>query len=340
VAMCDAPMKPDSSDSDPEREEVRERLHAMEAKMRRLSDQRRAHNDTARAHADQRDAVQKQYADLREEIKVVLDEQKEIRNKAKVHQARRDALQEQLRSLFSRSKEAKDNRNKSAILQLSEKNSEAEKIEVRLERDGTLSLEAENKLHRKLKQLRSEIAALEPQVDEEMRIKIDIDDIEGSIEQLKAEADMEHQEMVNLHNEADKLWEGIKPKFEERDFLKSEGDRLHGLFKKSREEADNVHEQIEEFRAQVTAAKDELRAIHEERESWITMHNKEVDASTSRPEDDEELADSLVSNLMQSGALALGGATGLDQSGSGRGSRRKSRRTTAARRGRRGGSSQ
>ena len=125
----------------------------------------------------------------------ILESQKEVRVKAKIHQARRDAIQEQLRNLFSRSKSAKSNRDKSVILQLSEKSAEAEQIEFRLERDGTLKLDAENRLHKKLKSLKNEIKELEPQVQAELRIKIDINDLEGSIEQLKAEADEEHKQI-------------------------------------------------------------------------------------------------------------------------------------------------
>ena len=63
-----------------------------------------------------------------------------------------------------------------------------------------------------------------------MRIKVDLDNIEGSIQELKSEADAEHAAMVELHKEADELWDTIKPRFEERDFKKAEGDRLHEAF--------------------------------------------------------------------------------------------------------------
>ncbi|MBS72138.1 MAG: hypothetical protein CMO20_04185 [Thermoplasmata archaeon] len=321
-------------DADPEGEEVKNRLHAMEAKMRRLSEVRRSHNDKARTNANQRDAVQQQYSELRDEIKVIIDSQKEVRNKAKIHQARRDAIQEQLRNLFSRSKSTKSNREKSVVLQLSEKNAEKHRLEERLVIDGNLSLEAENKIHKKLKSLKSEIEKLEPQVEEQMRIKIDLDDMDGSIEQLKLEADDEHKQMVALHEEADKIWEEVKPKFEERDFLKAEGDRLHNLFVKSREDADEVHKQIEELSNQVTEVRGEMKALRAERDSWISVHNQSVEESTTTPKDDAELANSLVSNLMGSGALSLGGVSNSLDSSERKSSKRKVRNTGTPARGR------
>ena len=133
-----------------------------------------------------------------------------------------------------------------------------------------------------------------------------------------------------------KIWDGIKLKFEERDFLKAEGDRLHSLFSKCREDADAVHAQIEELRSQVTEVKNELKALREERKSWITIHNKSVEESTSNPKDDAELADSLVSKLMGSGALSLGGAAGAQSPEENKPTKRKGRRTTAPRRGNKG----
>ncbi len=333
------PMAREKEEVDPEQEGVRELLQAMEAKMRKLSDQRRTHNESARTYADKRDSVQKQYGSLREEIKEILESQKEVRVKAKIHQARRDAIQEQLRNLFSRSKSTKSNRDKSVILQLSEKSAEVEQIEFRLERDGTLKLDAENRLHKKLKSLKNDIKELEPQVQTELRIKIDINDLEGSIEQLKAEADEEHKQMVAFNEEADKIWEEVKPKFDERDFLKAEGDRLHDSFIKCRKDADSVHQQIEELMSQVTTARKELQVIRDERSSWITLHNKSIEESTSTPQEDEKLADNLVSNLMGSGVLSLGGTAGRVAEDSSRSNhRRKGRKTTLARRGNRGSS--
>lgn len=297
-------------EADPERDDLNDRLHAMEAKMKRLRDQRSNHNETARGHANQRDVIQGQYGELRENIKEKLAAQKVIRIEAKKHQARRDAIQEQLRALYSKSKHGRENKSKSLILQLSEKMAEIDKIERRIETDGNLTLAQENKQLKRLKNIKVEAKALEPLVEKEMRIKIDLDDLEGSIEGLRAEADTEHQAMIALHEKADELWKEIEPLFSERDFLKAEGDRLHNLFKASRVEADKVHETISEMMSQVTEAREALQALFDERKSWIEDHNKAIDDSLSTPDQNKELADSLVSDLLNSGGLSLGGTGG------------------------------
>ena len=68
---------------------------------------------------------------------------------------------------------------------------------------------------------------LTPLASELNLLNIDLGDMEGSIQLLKAEADAEHKIMLDFHSQADEIWNSIKPMFEERDFLQAEGDRLH-----------------------------------------------------------------------------------------------------------------
>ena len=56
-------MSADSDSLGEEGDDLRTRLHAMEAKLKRMRDQRAGHNDSARAYADQRNTIQEQYKD-------------------------------------------------------------------------------------------------------------------------------------------------------------------------------------------------------------------------------------------------------------------------------------
>ena len=300
-------MSADTESSGEESDDLHTRLHAMESKLKRMADQRAGNNDNARAHADQRNTIQEQYKELRDRIKEKLAEQKEIRAEAKTHQARRDAIQEQLRGLFSRSKGARDKgKGQSVVVQLSEKRAEMDNLERRLETDSTVTIAKEKQIFKQLKSLREEVIALEPMVSEEVRVKIDLDDLDGSIEKLRAEADMEHEAMVKFHTQADELWTEIEPLFADRDFLKAEGDRLHSLFVASREAADEVHQAMQGLIEKVTEIRDELKQERAERQAWIDDHNREIEESSRKPTEDEELADSLISQLLAEGSLSLG----------------------------------
>ena len=325
----------DSSDAD-----LRDQLKSMEAKLRRLRDIRQQHNDAGKRNADSRNSIQNEYKKLREEIDLKLAENKEIRNKAKAHQARRDAIQQQIRELIGQAKNSRGEKGKkSPVIELSEIQSQIEKLETMLETDGSISLDKENKILKLVKRHTNRRKELEPLVEEAMRIKIDLDNIEGSIQELKIEADSEHAAMVGFHEEADKLWDTIKPLFEERDFKKAEGDRLHEAFLECRKQADEVHTQVVAMLEQVNEIRDKLKQERLEAQSWIDDHNDSVRKALKTPDKDDNLAGSLTQALLAGATISLGRSeTGSNANtrSDGRSSRKANMRRSGAARGNRG----
>jgi len=307
-------------------DDLRTRLHAMETRLRRMREQRSNHNENAKRAADSRDSVQNQGKELRERISEKLEEQKEVRARAKTHQAKRDEIQKQIGELISHKRGRRDEGTKSVVIQLSETIGEIDRIENQIMTDGNLSLKKENRLLKKLKNLISKRDELMPEVQELQVIEIDLGDMEGSIQLLRSEADAEHKAMLDANKEADEIWEEIKPMLEERDFLRAEGDRLHAAFISSRESADKVHSDMKELLDQVNEIRDELKAQREERERIIREHNESVREATKTPDEDEELAESLTEQLLESGSITLGGTRGDVSERESNPRRKKSRR--------------
>jgi len=272
-----------------------------------MREQRNTHNENAKRAADSRDSVQNQGKELRERIGERLEDQKEVRARAKVHQARRDEIQKQIGELIQQKRGKRGQGTKSVVIELSETIGEIERIENQIMTDGNLTLKKENHLLKKLKNLISKRDELMPAVQELQVIEIDLGDMEGSIQLLRSEADAEHQAMLDSNKEADEIWEEIKPMLEERDFLRAEGDRLHTAFVSARESADKVHSDMKELLDQVNEIRDELKAQREERERIIREHNESVREATKTPDEDEELAESLTEQLLESGSITLGG---------------------------------
>ncbi len=289
-------------------DDLRTRLHAMESKLRRMRDQRNSHNESAKRSSDSRNSVNSQGKELRELINSRMVDQKETRVKAKIHQARRDEIQKSIRDLVSRKRGKRDDGpGKSVVIQLSETVGEIERIENRIMTDGTLSLDKENSLIKKLKSLISRRDKLIPDVEEHQIISIDLSDMDESIQKLRAEADNEHSLMIEQNKLADEIWLEIKPMLEERDFLRGEGDRLHSIFLEERAKADEVHQDIVEMLSKVNEIKDELRSQNEQRERTIREHNESVRQALRGPDEDEELADSLSERLLDGKSIKFGG---------------------------------
>ena len=289
-------------------DDLRDRLHAMESKLRRIWNQRDAHNESAKRAADSRNSVNTQSSELRESIQARMENQKEVRAKAKLHQARRDEIQQSIRELLSRKKgRGNEGSGKSVVIQLSETVGQIERIENRIMTDGALTLEKENSLIKKLRSLISRRDELIPEVEQQNIISVDLNDMDESIQKLRAEADNEHTLMIEQNKLADEIWGEIKPMLEERDFLRGESDRLHSLFLEEREKADVSHKGGVELLSKVNEIRDEIKSQHAERERLIRDHNKSVREALRGPDEDENLAESLTERLLEGDSVTFGG---------------------------------
>ena len=297
-------MEQDDHGSD----DLRTRLHAMESKLSRIRGQRDSHNESAKRASEQRNSAQEKRKEVHESITTRMDEQKKVRAQAKIHQATRDEIQQSIREVISRKKGKRDQGpGKSVVIQLSETVGEIERIEDRIMTDGTLTLEKENSLIKKLRSLISRRDELIPHVEQQRIISIDLSDMDESIQKLRAEADNEHKLMLEQNALADEIWSEIKPMFEERDFLRGEGDRLHALFLEERGKADESHQSLVDLLSKVNEIRDELRAQHEERERMVRDHNKSVRQALRGPDQNEELAQSLTDRLLDGNPVTFGG---------------------------------
>tara|TARA_B100001113_G_C21061563_1_gene601416 strand:+ start:214 stop:1200 length:987 start_codon:yes stop_codon:yes gene_type:complete len=305
--VTDAEVNPD--------DDMRTRLHAMETKLKRMRENRNGHNENARRAADSRNAVQEQSKSIRDVIDELKESQKKIRDRARLHKARRDEIQNHIRELIAKKRGRRDDERgaKSVVIELSETEGEIDRIERKLETDGRLNLDDENKLLKQLKRLINKRDELLPSVKDYQTISIDLGDMDESITRLKSEADLEHQNMIDAHKEADLVWEEIKPMFEERNFLRAEGDRLHNAFVEARKAADEVHQEMKVLLDQVNEIRDTLKAQREDRERTIKDHNDSVRNALRPLSENEELAQSLEGIFLEKGSLTLGG-TGVKES--------------------------
>ena len=220
------------------------------------------------------------------------------------------------------------------MIQLSETLGEIERLENRIMTDGALSLDKENSLLKKLRILIAKREELIPEVEQQNIISIDLSDMDESIQKLRAEADNEHNMMIDQNKQADEIWVEIKPMLEERDFLRGEGDRLHSLFIEERGKADEAHSSGLELLSRVNEIRDEMKAQHLEREALIRDHNMSVREALRGPDEDENLADSMTKSLMQDGSITFGGTgstSEIDQKSNTASSKRQARRLGTSR---------
>ena len=315
-AVAETMTEPDSQEPRPDAD-LRDHLHQMEAKVRKLRDGRNNHNEQGKRFAEQRNAIQAQYKEHREKLDMSVAEVKAIRAEQNLHKKRRDAIQAQIRDLIGQSKAQrgdKDNK-KSASFEFNKLASEVDNMEKTYETRGGMSSKKEKETMDKIKNMRRRMKELEPEVEKLQLIKVDLSNRDEAIAQLKAEADAAHKEFVACLERAKGMSKELDELFAHRDFLKGEGDRFHKEFLACREKADEVHAKITEMMKEVNEARDKLKIAREERESWITDHNASVSKEMKTGAEDGKVADSMVDHLLSAGSLTFGGTMSGDRAG-------------------------
>ena len=315
-AVAETMTEPDSQEPRPDAD-LRDHLHQMEAKVRKLRDGRNNHNEQGKRFAEQRNAIQAQYKEHREKLDMSVAEVKAIRAEQNLHKKRRDAIQAQIRDLIGQSKAQrgdKDNK-KSASFEFNKLASEVDNMEKTYETRGGMSSKKEKETMDKIKNMRRRMKELEPEVEKLQLIKVDLSNRDEAIAQLKAEADAAHKEFVECLERAKGMSKELDELFAHRDFLKGEGDRFHKEFLACREKADEVHAKITEMMKEVNEARDKLKIAREERESWITDHNASVSKEMKTGAEDGKVADSMVDHLLSAGSLTFGGTMSGDRAG-------------------------
>lgn len=159
----------------------------------------------------------------------------------------------------------------------------------------------------RIKRMKRRAEELEPEVAKFEMVSVDLSNLDEAIATLKAESDEAHNLFVETLKRADEKWAEYKEGLDHRDFLKSEGDRHHNESVEFHEKANGIHAKIDELMVNVNKVRDQLNMARQERESWMTDHNKAVKAEMKTGAESDEVADRMVESLLSDGELVFGG---------------------------------
>ncbi len=153
--------EPESQETRPD-SDLRDHLHQMEAKVRKLRDARNNHNEQGKRFAEQRNAIQAQYKEHREKLDLSLAEAKAVRAEQSLHKKRRDAIREQISDLFEKRDAQRGDRDgkKSASFEFNKLSSEVENLERAYETVGGMSPKREKETMEKIKNMRRRMSEL------------------------------------------------------------------------------------------------------------------------------------------------------------------------------------
>ena len=290
--------------------DLRERLHAMETKVRKMRETRNNFNAQAKVSAEKRNSVQSQYKEHRGKIELLIAEVRAMRAEIKSFKEKRNTIQSQMRDLISQIKGKRKDHNtkRSATAEYADLKQQVDTLEKKFE-TTSVGINKEKEMVKKIKEFSKRIEELEPEVTKFKMVEIDMSDIDAAIKTLKSEADAAHNEMIQAVERLNEKTPEVDEAFAHRDFLKSEGDRFHTELK---EKANDVHAKIEELMVDVNKARDELKSVREERKSWLTDHNAAVAKEMQTGAQSESVADNLTQSLLSKGSITFGGLSQED----------------------------
>jgi len=293
--------------------ELREKLHAMESKVRKMRETRNNFNAQAKVSAEKRNSVQSQYKEHREKIELFIAEVRAMRAEIKSFKEKRNTIQSQMRDLISQIKGKRKDRTekRSATAEYADLKQQVDSLEKKFE-TTSVGVNKEKEMVKKIKEFSKRIEELEPEVTKFKMVEVDMSDIDSAIKTLKAEADAAHNSMIEAVERLNAKTPEVDEAFAHRDFLKSEGDRFHTEFVELKEKANEVHAKIEELMVDVNKARDELKSVREERKSWLTDHNASVKNEMKTGAQSEEVAELLTNSLLSNGSITFGGLSNED----------------------------
>ena len=293
--------------------ELREKLHAMESKVRKMRETRNNFNAQAKVSAEKRNSVQSQYKEHREKIELFVAEVRAMRAEIKSFKEKRNTIQSQMRDLISQIKGKRKDRTekRSATAEYADLKQQVDSLEKKFE-TTSVGVNKEKEMVKKIKEFSKRIEELEPEVTKFKMVEVDMSDIDSAIKTLKAEADAAHNSMIEAVERLNAKTPEVDEAFAHRDFLKSEGDRFHTEFVELKEKANEVHAKIEELMVDVNKARDELKSVREERKSWLTDHNASVKKEMKTGAQSEEVAELLTNSLLSNGSITFGGLSNED----------------------------
>ena len=298
---------PNDAEKNPDAE-LREELSSMEARVRKMRDNRNNLRDQGKAMAKKRNAVQEQYKEHREKLDLIKAELDAIHAERNAHRAKRDAVNAQLRDLFAQAKgrRGEQGEKKSATAEYAQLVNQINNLEEQFQTTSS-STKKEKETMERIKRMKRRAGELEPEVAKFEMVSVDLSNLDEAIATLKAESDDAHNLFVETLKRADEKWAEYKEGLDHRDFLKSEGDRHHNESVEFHEKANGIHEKIDELMVNVNKVRDQLNMARQERESWMTDHNKAVKAEMKTGAESDEVADRLVESLLSDGELVFGG---------------------------------
>lgn len=289
----------------PKPEDSRAQLENLQKKYDVFVQRRNELNDSGRQLRQERDLLH----EARKQFKSTMDSNKAKRDalndKMREAKARRNEFQAQAKALIASRQAKGGDVSQSIPLQARQLEKQIRDMETKQQTQAH-SIEAERNLVKAIKAKGMELAELRTKLTANKELKVDLDNIDQSIDDLFKKADEAHQEVQAFYKEAAKHHDEFVKAVEESRVLTREANEKHQAFIESRERANEQHAKAMELREAMMGLRGERRAEYEARKNELRDYNDGVRKAVADPVTLAAKADDDLQALKKGGKISLG----------------------------------
>ncbi len=282
----------------------RAEIESAERKFSELVAKRDELNRQAAVAREERNALnqrKRELLDLVQKLKLERDEHVAL---LKEHKRLRDRLHEEARTLLKQKRARGGKVYPDLPREAAARRAEIDYLDLR-QQTQVLTLEEEKELIKDIKRKAEELRRLEEELKQQDRVRVELGEMDASLDGLFKKADEEHALVVKHYGEAQRIHERMMKLIQDCSALHNEADKKHRLFLELRERADALHKRAVEMRERILTLRSERRLQAREARRIIEEQNRIARQALSDPEGVEKKREEALEQLLKKGKISL-----------------------------------
>jgi len=279
-------------------------VDSAERRYQETIERRDEQNVRAIALKSERDSIHQQRRDLVEAMKALKAERDALVAEMRRHKERRGEFQAKAKALLERKRAFARRVDRELPGTVESLRIEIAELEMQHQTEPS-SIEEEREILDKIRAKTKQLKELQSRAGEQEDLTLQAGSLEGMIDEAFKRAEEEHQEVVRLNEEAQKVHEKVVAHIEEVNHLIAEGDKKHKEALEARALADKYHQKAVEMRDKVMVLRRAAREERDQERREVEEQNRAVRDRFESEEAKTAAEDEVLKVLKEKGRVSI-----------------------------------
>ena len=279
-------------------------VDSAERRYQETIERRDEQNVRATALKSERDSIHQQRRDLVEAMKALKAERDALVAEMRRHKERRGEFQAKAKALLERKRAFARRVDRELPGTVESLRIEIAELEMQHQTEPS-SIEEEREILDKIRAKTKQLKELQSRAGEQEDLTLQAGSLEGMIDEAFKRAEEEHQEVVRLNEEAQKVHEKVVAHIEEVNHLIAEGDKKHKEALEARALADKYHQKAVEMRDKVMVLRRAAREERDQERREVEEQNRAVRDRFESEEAKTAAEDEVLKVLKEKGRVSI-----------------------------------